>query len=148
MVVSYYILMIMIWMCKCRDRRFSVCCKGKINAFLWQVLICLYQDIWLSISSQERYDAHKCVIIETAKSPFSTLCISTTTWLICTTFMNFMPSIYTILHTKFGENLLSSLQDIWSFLFSTHFPLLLCTILNVILNWPKTTFSLINFLQI
>ena len=45
----------------------------------------------------------------TAQSPFSTPHISITTGPISITFTYFMPSIYTILHTKFEENRLSSL---------------------------------------
>ena len=45
----------------------------------------------------------------TAKLLFSTPRISVTTGPICTKFKHFMPSVYTILHTKFEGNLLSNL---------------------------------------
>ena len=47
----------------------------------------------------------------TAKSLFSTPHISITTEPISIKFTYFMPSIYTILHTKFEEDQISSLRD-------------------------------------
>ena len=88
---------------------------------------------------------------ETANLLFQVPCISITTEPTSIQFTEFMPSICMTSHTKFKENQLSSLENVYSWKWPNFLhSCFLCTVLNtcICLSQPKMTFLWINFFQI